>query len=219
MFHKIYKKLFTTLIYSICDAKQCKLQIATHCVTAHRGPHGFDAAPQKRCPGQLSLAHGCQRGPHRRGEPARSRTRSQLARPLHCPAMARQGKSTSSPQKIICLFLAIAAATQLLAGCTTPQTYTVDQVRPPDGPTYGETLKSSAFKLQPGMSENSVTNLLGLPQKTELDTCGQNTVKGEWPCKCWFYEYWETSVQISSLEIMFSQDHDGSWTVNGWSWL
>lgn len=99
----------------ICDAKQRNLQIATQRITPHRQRHGFVPAPQKRCPGQFPVTRRCQARSHQSRPAPRSRTGTQLARPFHRPAMARQRTPATSQ---IVLVVAFCVWGLLSTGCS-----------------------------------------------------------------------------------------------------
>jgi hypothetical protein len=71
-----------------------------------------------------------------------------------------------------------------------------------------------SHRLDPGMSEQEVTNLLGQPRQSVLTTCGQN-VRNRWPCKIWSYGF--PGLLGNSLSVIFAEDHSaGPWVVNEW---
>ena len=111
----------------ICDAKQRNPKIATQCVTPHRQCHGIIPEAKAGCASEFSIAYRRQKGTHRRRASARSRTRTQLARPSNRLALACPG--TPAFQKITSFALALAILA--MAGCSSTKTYTPAEVAPP----------------------------------------------------------------------------------------
>ena len=70
--------------------------------------------------------------------------------------------------------------------------------------------RSQSLRLNQGMSEAEVFEILGQPAKSELLTCGQALGK-PWACKTWTY-----SGSPERLKVRFAQTDKG-WFVNHWS--
>jgi hypothetical protein len=73
------------------------------------------------------------------------------------------------------------------------------------------TLKEQSLLLKIGMSEQEVTRLLGLPSKTELGQCGENTPR-PWTCKTWTYG----SAPFYALQAFF-RENAGEWRLASWN--
>jgi len=64
-----------------------------------------------------------------------------------------------------------------------------------------------------GMTEQQVMKAVGYaPNKTEMETCGQQTKTGAWKCKIHTY-----GLQLNYLKVYFSQTGDGMWRATSWN--
>ena len=89
-----------------------------------------------------------------------------------------------------------------LANCT--QRPTLDVALPPID--YG----SKSLLLKPGMTEKQVTEILGQPNKAEVNTCGQRTAK-PWSCKSLGY-----GNTFRGMSILLEPASVDVWVINSW---
>jgi hypothetical protein len=62
------------------------------------------------------------------------------------------------------------------------------------------------------MTEEQVMNAMGYrPNKVEMKTCGSDTPH-PWSCKKYTF-----GGSYNSIMVLFQQDDEGNWVVNGWS--
>jgi hypothetical protein len=67
-------------------------------------------------------------------------------------------------------------------------------------------------RLREDETEQEVIATIGYrPNKVELKTCGSQSRKGPWDCKVYVFG----SLDYN-LEVLFHQDYEGGWRVNGW---
>jgi hypothetical protein len=101
--------------------------------------------------------------------------------------------------------------------------------------------REKSVKIQPGMSQDAVRELLGSPDETSAGTYGQNQNTGHpwqvlnittgssnnveatggntahpWQGVTWTYR-WEQGGSVWKLSIVFQHD-EASWDVNSWNW-
>jgi hypothetical protein len=109
------------------------------------------------------------------------------------------GATMHCGQPILLALLSVA-----MAGSTSPEPAPIQQ------PAIN--YPSLSLRLNPGMSEQQVINLLGQPKKSDLTTCGQDVGK-PWQCKLWTYGF----PFGNGLTVSFRQeDLTGGWVVNNW---
>ena len=87
---------------------------------------------------------------------------------------------------------------------------------------YANVFDRATFKLDMGMNDYTVAQVLGAPDRQQVKTCGSEVgINGDhaWACKTWTYEgnrdNWSNRNQ-DFLTIYFEQTPRG-WVVNGWS--
>jgi hypothetical protein len=73
------------------------------------------------------------------------------------------------------------------------------------------TLKEQSLLLKTGMTEQEVTQLLGLPLKTEVGRCAENTPT-PWRCKTWTYG----SAPFYAMQAFF-RENAGEWRLVSWN--
>jgi hypothetical protein len=73
-----------------------------------------------------------------------------------------------------------------------------------------------ALSLQPGMTREEVTALLGSPTETEAGTHGQLT-KEPWQGLDWNYQ-WGSGLDRKTLRVTFEEGSSSAWVVNSWNW-
>jgi hypothetical protein len=86
------------------------------------------------------------------------------------------------------------------------------------GTTYDQA-KRAEYQFRVGMPAEQVRQLLGYPDQTAVQTCGQQSAGGPWTCLSWTYR-WSTFWAAERLVLLFYENPDGSneWFVNGWNW-
>jgi len=138
------------------------------------------------------------------------------------------------------------APARLLFIMTNPPPAPPPEPPPPPEPQNRSGLRLSearekSVKLQPGMSQDAVRELLGAPDETSAGTYGQNTghpwqvlnitttaggsnnvetstgnTGHTWQGVAWTYR-WEQGGLVWRLSIVFQHD-ETSWDVNSWNW-
>ena len=77
---------------------------------------------------------------------------------------------------------------------------------------------AAARKLEVGMSPDSVAQLIGQPEETEVGTYGGAPGVERWTGLRWVYRWSYGRWQTKELWVFF-QYYNDTWVVNSWSWV
>jgi hypothetical protein len=134
--------------------------------------------------------------------------------------------------KQVLSFTVLACLVTTFSGCSTPsETLPASAAQtalppPPETPPPQPKTRSGlalsdaqdrAVKLEIGMAQNQVQQILGSPDETSARTYGSNTAQ-PWAGVEWEYRWHLGAYENKRLDIVFAHGRD-SWIVNNWNWF